>query len=644
MATLTRSSRRIDGLHPHHANANTHLLATSAARNAAQNLFPRGGSGRNKRSLDGSECDFDPLSRKRTRIAVEIASHAPNAATRPPVRSVASAPTVPLQRPQQHPQEHPQRDNVPSLQHVPPGISPKSDSTSPPTTAPIDTKTRATNAPPNQSGSSQKDANSNLTKHQSKVRSGILHELDSLQPAAADTKPQGRKLRSQESSRFKSELSAYFPEYDEVIGNEPKETCELAFESPRLHRRAALCFPNHCSSTLCLDTLNIDTPIVILDTSPNTTRKPQSDVAASSSRDSSSVHTRTGGGGATLSQASNHKPIVSPKLIFPLQHYGDALFDELYDAQRIGLDFLETRYKGKPFDDPLPDSHFEPSHKKAERLEKSIRNAEKGRAQHERDRIVRLLDGLQGHDWLRVMGVSGITETRKKSFEPARDHFIRGCEAILEKFRRWAREEKRRKQEKDRAASEQAHDKDSAPENGGSDDHASFKDSTSHDDDEDAASHRDDGSTVSEPVSDVDASIEKQLHEEVMARSRVAHDLPTVDPVPASNAPHTNKGRSKDKDNDSKRGAKPRTKPNPKATKRKEPEPDKEFTSFFAKRHERDAAVSRARRTGRKVLAWGHPIPDMPEAEYELPERAKDAEMMKALARKKRRDRRGVKS
>jgi hypothetical protein len=39
-----------------------------------------------------------------------------------------------------------------------------------------------------------------------------------------DTNSQGRKLRSQEATRFKSELSAYFQDYDEVIGNEPKET------------------------------------------------------------------------------------------------------------------------------------------------------------------------------------------------------------------------------------------------------------------------------------------------------------------------------------------------------------------------------------------------------------------------------------
>ena len=39
----------------------------------------------------------------------------------------------------------------------------------------------------------------------------------------AASNSQGRKLRSQEGVRFRSELSAYFPEYDEVIGNIPKE-------------------------------------------------------------------------------------------------------------------------------------------------------------------------------------------------------------------------------------------------------------------------------------------------------------------------------------------------------------------------------------------------------------------------------------
>lgn len=67
--------------------------------------------------------------------------------------------------------------------------------------------------------------NPSLTKHQAKVINGIRHELNRLQPNDADARdqPGGRKLRSQEATRFKSDLSAYFLDYDEVIGNEPKE-------------------------------------------------------------------------------------------------------------------------------------------------------------------------------------------------------------------------------------------------------------------------------------------------------------------------------------------------------------------------------------------------------------------------------------
>lgn len=62
------------------------------------------------------------------------------------------------------------------------------------------------------------------TTHSDKVLNGIKHELDRLQPSLVDKKDEKRKLRSQEGTRFKSELSAYFPDYDIVIGNEPEET------------------------------------------------------------------------------------------------------------------------------------------------------------------------------------------------------------------------------------------------------------------------------------------------------------------------------------------------------------------------------------------------------------------------------------
>ena len=69
-----------------------------------------------------------------------------------------------------------------------------------------------------------------LTKHRERVLNGIRHELDRLQPSEADRNFRDgggrRKLRSQDNSRLKSDLSYYFPEYDQVIGNDPKEESE----------------------------------------------------------------------------------------------------------------------------------------------------------------------------------------------------------------------------------------------------------------------------------------------------------------------------------------------------------------------------------------------------------------------------------
>lgn len=62
-----------------------------------------------------------------------------------------------------------------------------------------------------------------LPKYAEKASNGIKHELERLQPDRKDTKSETRKLRSQEGTRFKSELASYFPDYDVVIGNEAAE-------------------------------------------------------------------------------------------------------------------------------------------------------------------------------------------------------------------------------------------------------------------------------------------------------------------------------------------------------------------------------------------------------------------------------------
>ena len=312
-----------------------------------------------------------------------------------------------------------------------------------------------------------------------------------------------------------------------------------------------------------------------------------------------------------------HRPLDS----YQTHGYGDVLYTNLFDSQEIDFGFLEARYKGKSLRDPMPEKYFELAHKKAERVERSVRNAEKGRAQHERDQVVRLLDGLQGHDWLRVMGVSGITATKKKAFEPAREHFIKGCQAILDKFRAWTAEEKRRKLEKERALAVKA-----KKEKGGSDlsdeDGELAKRLAAGKEGSSSSSRRGSSgrgsvarSARSTPsCSDVDLSAAKQLREEAMAAA---------------------KSRSRRAGS----GSSAMAPPPPAAA------PEKEFTSFFRKKYQRDAALNKGRRRGRTVLAWGHAIPDVAEAEFVLPAELRDNETLRSQARRKRRDTRakGVK-
>ncbi|RGP79602.1 hypothetical protein FLONG3_2350 [Fusarium longipes] len=510
MASVTRSSRRAEVPHQHH-HSHHHLPSPASVFAHAQGGgVGAPGAGRNKRALDANDRDFDAIKPKKSRITVE----------------------VPAKGSQRFRIANNDKKETPSTRQ--PAATPTVATATTPSIPP----------PPTDNATPKPKQEQTLTQHQSKVINGLKHELDRLQPQPSDanTKEQGRKLRSQEATRFKSELSAYFSDYDEVIGNEPKE--EQLF--------------------------TVDTPIVIVDSD------------------------------ARRAVSDNQRAIpqhLDPATEYPVRGYGDALFYNVFDCQQVDLGFLESQSKNKTVEDPLPDKLFQPIHRRAERLERSVRNAEKGRAQHEKDHIIRLLEGLQGHDWLRVMGVSGVTETKKKTFEPARNHFIKGCQAVLDKYRNYVLEEKRRKMEKDKARAEKEHEEDSSVDEGETGDEAA------------------DGN-----ASD-DASPAKQLQEEAMARSKTSKGSKNRKATPqpaAARAPRPAK-------------APPAPKP---------PEPPREFKSFFSKRYERDSALNRNRRTGRKVLAWGLPIPEIPEVDFDLPEEYRDEDTLKVRARKKRRDRR----
>ena len=246
----------------------------------------------------------------------------------------------------------------------------------------------------------------------------------------------------------------------------------------------------------------------------------------------------------------------------------------LNDAQRI--EFPKTEYNAiAEVKDPLSDELYAKAHRRAERSEKQLRNIEKERAMHEKAQLERLLDGLKGHDWLKVMGVSGVTDGGKASWEPKRDYFIHEVEALLEKFREWKEEEKRRKAEREERMFADEMEESETPSNSRTPDY-----------------------------SDVDACAARQLHQEtVTATSRRKRNNKITPQTPGP------------------------------------PTVEKPFTSFYSKPYLREAALGKHRR-GRTKFAFGQPLPDMQDKDFDLPEDFLTHDILAANARSRRRVRR----
>lgn len=271
---------------------------------------------------------------------------------------------------------------------------------------------------------------------------------------------------------------------------------------------------------------------------------------------------------------------------YEVNDYPAPSFQDLHDAQLFDLSTVEMLVDFTK-DDPLTDEYFERIHRKPERAEKAIRNGDKGRAQHEKDQIMRLLEGLQGSDWLKVMGVSGITESRRREFEPARAYFVQGCQAVLDKFRAWKEAEKQRKLAKNLTAAGEDEDDDEEEE------------------EEELESGDDSSSSDICNLSDID-EITRQLRQEATSNGR-------------------RKGTVKRK-----------------YQRRLPPtvifeEPPGEFRSFFTKAHERQAALSDRRRSGRKIIAWGHAVPNLPERDFDLPVIYRSETVVRQRERERRR-------
>ncbi|KAF4768943.1 hypothetical protein HAV15_008480 [Penicillium sp. str.  len=441
-------------------------------------------------------------------------------------------------------------------------------------------------------------------------------EAPAEQPASVDTRSGRRSLRSTDTgSRCKSELAQYFHNYEQIISLEVPEPEFLAAKT----------------TITLVDDLSRPLPF-----------------------------------------CSNPDPTP----------FGNPLL-KLYDCEKITL---PKPASNTPTIDPLSEETYFRAHRKFERQEKQLRNIERNRAQHEQQVLERLLDELRGHDWLRMMGLTGVHESEKKLYEPKRDILIQELVTLVNKFQAWKDEERRRKLEKEKA--HPVPGTEAAP-NAQPRQHSRKRSRPAEDVDSSPAPGADVHSTPdvdAEPdpdPSDIDALAARQLHQEARsagaaksrktapaARKSISKPAPNTNTT--TNSINTNQATTNTKDPEPIPTPAPtpkRKKPNPTPTKphpqppaptpTKTPKPAPKlqqaslshfwnpaprtgpFTSFFRQRHVRDAAIAATkgiRRGGsRSTLAFGYPVPEQAEQEFELPPDILNEDSIQQSQRKRRR-------
>ncbi|EEA18686.1 hypothetical protein TMatcc_010775 [Talaromyces marneffei ATCC 18224] len=404
--------------------------------------------------------------------------------------------------------------------------------------------------------------------------------------------PEKRSLRSHDGgSRSRSELALYFPNYEQIISLEPVKTEFLAPET---------------NVTILDDLTESPLPLPTLQSgSPSRTRKQRKSIEQ-----------------------------ISP--------FGNPLIN-LHGVEKVELPKVED--SDSVVTDPLSDDVYFKAHRRHERQEKQLRNIEKERAQHEKIQLDRLLDELQGHDWLRVMGISGITDTEKKLYEPKRDYFVKEVSALINKFHMWKEEEKRRKHEREQTLLEAAN--------------AAAEKEAEQADDEDLFESEEVDEKPSSDIdsSDLDAAAAQQLLQEAQSatatvtvtgattsspstpahpqpRRRLVDELTSTPPKSRSQHHRTNSKQSVQATTNQASPTSPQTHHH----EIEEYDENKPFTSFYRKRHLRDAAFSSSRRGGRNRSAFGQPIPEIiEEREFELPPDILTSDIVLSLERKRRR-------
>jgi len=380
------------------------------------------------------------------------------------------------------------------------------------------------------------------------------------QPVGKRNKEERRSLRSRDDGpKLKSELAVYFGNYEDIMFDTPAEP----------------------------ESITVESAIYITDDAPKVAKAETPSPRKTSKQLKGTPNSARSNGTRPFSSHSS-----------PISYNGCQVVD------------LSTFLKNVPDqpDDPLSEDAFLKSHKRAERKEKQLRNIERERAMHEKFQLDRLLEGLQGHDWLKVLGVTGVTDGEAKRYEPKRDYFIAEVQALVDKFQEWKDEEKRQRLEREAALAAERE--------------AEEEEEDDDDDDDSESLSSSEESSSEPPSSDLNASAARQLQQET-ASALKSSSSKQASSARNNNPPPIQRDRAS-------------IVPPPPPIPYRPPSP---ITSFYTKRHMRDAALKKTRH-GRSVTAFGQPLPEPEEREFELPADYVTAEVLKARGREWRRRKR----
>lgn len=368
-------------------------------------------------------------------------------------------------------------------------------------------------------------------------------------------------------------------QHDKVSGPEKKaqdkRTLRSQDEGPRLKSELAIYFPNYEETMFDVDKedefITVDTAIYITDDGPKQTQTNYAQTSPQLQK-------------ARLGPSPKHVAVNGVAALSAPQKGGAGQYN---GSSPVDLDVLSRNLPDTP-EDPLTDAHFFKSHRRAERKEKQLRNIERERAMHEKVQLERILDGLQGHDWLKVLGITGITDGEAKKYESKRDFFISEVKFLVDKFKLWKEQERKQRLEREEAARREL---------------------------EESEDRETEEGSMEPPSSDLNASAARQLQQETVNAVK----------APTSSRPSTTNKQQLVQHLTT-----------PKPVQFLPPSPEVPITSFYAKRHLRDAALGKSRH-GRNVTAFGHTLPDIEDRDFELPPDYLSEDVLRANAREKRR-------